>query len=67
MILVPPITIPEEFINLSGGDPDVENVLLSPGNWFGTNTDCFIRVPLVQPVEVLKDVVERVKRFSECL
>lgn len=42
---------------------EAENVGLSPGNEFGVNTDGFIRVPLVQPVPVLKDVVARLERF----
>jgi hypothetical protein len=40
-----------------------ENCLLSPGNTFGVGYDGFIRVPLVRPVPVLKDVVERVQSF----
>lgn len=44
-----------------------ENVALSPGNRFGVKTDGFIRVPLVQPVPVLEDVVERLKRFVQSL
>ena len=42
---------------------EAENVGLSPGNEFGVNTDGFIRVPLVQPVPVLEDVVWRLDRF----
>ncbi len=42
---------------------EAENVGLSPGNRFGVNTDGFIRVPLVQPVPVLEDVVTRLERF----
>ncbi len=44
-----------------------ENCLLSPGSWFGVDTDGFIRVPLVRPIPVLEDVVDRVKRFTERL
>ncbi len=44
-----------------------ENVALSPGNRFGVKTDGFIRVPLVQPVPVLEDVVERLERFVQSL
>lgn len=40
-----------------------ENVALSPGHTFGLNTDGFIRVPLVQPVPVLEDTIERIDRF----
>jgi aminotransferase len=42
-----------------------QNVLLSPGDRFGA--DGFIRVPLVQPVPVLKEVVKRLKAFKESL
>ncbi|MBT3284250.1 pyridoxal phosphate-dependent aminotransferase [Candidatus Bathyarchaeota archaeon] len=44
-----------------------ENCLLSPGSWFGTDTDGYIRVPLVRDIAVLTDVVDRVKRFTESL
>lgn len=44
-----------------------ENVALSPGNRFGVKTDGFIRVPLVQMVPVLEDVIERLKRFVQTL
>ena len=44
-----------------------ENCLLSPGNWFGVGFDGFIRVPLVRPVPVLEDVVERVENFVKGL
>ncbi len=40
-----------------------ENVILSAGSRFGTKQEGFIRVPLVQSVPVLKDVVGRVERF----
>ena len=46
---------------------DKENVLLSPGSMFGCDTDGFIRVPLVKPVPVLEDVINRIERFSESL
>jgi aspartate/methionine/tyrosine aminotransferase len=42
-----------------------QNVLLSPGDRFGT--DGFIRVPLIRPVPVLKDVVGRLKEFKDGL
>ena len=38
-----------------------ENVELSPGGMFGDDT--YIRVPLTQPIPVLKDVVRRLKMF----
>jgi aminotransferase len=44
-----------------------ENVALSPGHTFGVETDGFIRVPLVQPVPVLEDVAERLRRFVQSL
>jgi len=44
-----------------------ENVALSPGHTFGVETDGFIRVPLVQPVPVLEDVVDRLRRFVRSL
>jgi aspartate/methionine/tyrosine aminotransferase len=44
-----------------------ENCLLSPGSWFGTDTDGFIRVPLVRDIPVLVDVVGRVMRFADSL
>ena len=50
----------EEFVKRF---EEAENVGLSPGNRFGVNTDGFIRVPLVQPVPVLEDVVTRLERF----
>ncbi len=39
-----------------------QNVALSPGDRFGA--DGFIRVPLIQPVGVLKEVVGRLKEFK---
>jgi aspartate/methionine/tyrosine aminotransferase len=39
-----------------------QNVALSPGSNFGA--DGFIRVPLIRPVPVLKDVVSRLKEFK---
>ena len=39
-----------------------QNVALSPGDNFGA--DGFIRVPLIRPVPVLKDVVARLKEFK---
>ncbi|UCH58217.1 MAG: aminotransferase class I/II-fold pyridoxal phosphate-dependent enzyme [Candidatus Bathyarchaeota archaeon] len=44
-----------------------ENVALSPGHRFGVNTNGFIRVPLVQPMEILEDVIERLSRFVHSL
>lgn len=44
-----------------------ENVALSPGHTFGLNTDGFIRVPLVQPVPVLREAVKRIERFVSTL
>ena len=42
-----------------------QNVALSPGNRFGS--DGFIRVPLVHPVPVLEEVVNRLKEFKSSL
>jgi len=42
-----------------------ENVELSPGGMFGDDT--YIRVPLTQSVSVLKDVIERMKKFMKTL
>jgi len=42
-----------------------QNVALSPGNRFGA--DGFIRVPLVHPVPVLEEVVNRMKEFKSGL
>ena len=39
-----------------------QNLILSPGDRFGS--DGFIRVPLVKPVPVLKEVVGRLKEFK---
>ena len=50
----------EEFVKRF---EEAENVGLSPGHRFGVNTDGFIRVPLVQPVPVLEDVVGRLEKF----
>ena len=50
----------EEFVKRF---EEAENVGLSPGNMFGVNTDGFVRVPLVQSVPVLEDVVARLERF----
>ncbi len=50
----------EEFVKRF---EEAENVGLSPGHRFGVNTDGFIRVPLVQPVPVLEDVVGRLEGF----
>lgn len=44
-----------------------QNVRLSPGSGFGHNTDHFMRVPLVRPVPVLKDVINRIKEFKASL
>jgi aminotransferase len=44
-----------------------ENLLLSPGSMFGNDTDGFIRVPLVRPVPVLKDVIERIEKFTSTI
>ncbi|MFC1802790.1 pyridoxal phosphate-dependent aminotransferase [Thermoproteota archaeon] len=42
-----------------------QNVALSPGDRFGS--DGFIRVPLVQPVHVLKEVIDRLSEFKSSL
>jgi aspartate/methionine/tyrosine aminotransferase len=42
-----------------------QNVALSPGDRFGA--DGFIRVPLIRPVPILKDVVGRLKEFKDGL
>ena len=42
-----------------------QNVALSPGDRFGV--DGFIRVPLVHPVPVLEEVVDRLKEFKSSL
>jgi aspartate/methionine/tyrosine aminotransferase len=42
-----------------------QNMELSPGNTFGA--DNFIRVPLVKPIPVLKEVVKRLKDFKSNL
>jgi len=42
-----------------------QNVALSPGDRFGA--DGFIRVPLVHPVPVLEEVVDRLKEFKSSL
>ena len=39
-----------------------QNVVLSPGDRFGA--DGFMRVPLIKPVPVLKEVVGRLKEFK---
>jgi len=44
-----------------------ENVQLSSGASFGTKQEGFIRVPLTQPVSVLKEVVARLESFSKTL
>jgi len=49
----------QEFLEKLQGN---QNVILSPGNRFGS--DGFIRVPLVQPVPMLKEVVKRLKSFK---
>lgn len=54
----------EEFVDRL---QEQENLALSPGHRFGVNTDGFIRVPLVQPVPVLEEVVERLDRFVHSL
>jgi aspartate/methionine/tyrosine aminotransferase len=41
------------------------NVILSSGERFGS--DGFIRVPLVKPIPVLEEVVERLKAFKSSL
>ncbi|MDP6457829.1 MAG: pyridoxal phosphate-dependent aminotransferase [Candidatus Bathyarchaeota archaeon] len=46
---------------------EAENVGLSSGHRFGISSDGFIRVPLVQPVPVLKNVVGRLERFLDTL
>ncbi|MBN1682468.1 aminotransferase class I/II-fold pyridoxal phosphate-dependent enzyme, partial [Candidatus Bathyarchaeota archaeon] len=42
-----------------------ENVLLSSGAGFGTKQEGFIRVPLVQPIPVLQEVIARLEHFSK--
>jgi aspartate aminotransferase len=42
-----------------------QNLELSPGDMFGV--DGFIRIPLVKPISVLKDVVQRLKDFKSNL
>lgn len=54
----------EEFVKRL---QEQENLALSAGHRFGLNTDGFIRVPLVQPVQVLREVVERLDRFVHSL
>ncbi|MFH1179458.1 MAG: aminotransferase class I/II-fold pyridoxal phosphate-dependent enzyme, partial [Candidatus Bathyarchaeota archaeon] len=44
-----------------------ENCLLSPGSWFGEGYDGFIRVPLVRPVPILEEVVNRVEGYTKGL
>jgi len=44
-----------------------ENVRLRPGRNFGLNTDSYVRVPLVRPVPVLKEAVERIENFVKTL
>jgi len=51
--------------NLVNRLKEKENVELSPGGMFGDDT--FIRVPLTQPIPILKDVIERVKKFMKSL
>ena len=42
-----------------------QSLVLSPGNNFGA--DGFIRVPLIQPVPVLKEAVKRLRAFKDSL
>ena len=42
---------------------EAENVSFSPGHTFGPRQDGMIRVPLCQPIPVLKDSVARLERF----
>lgn len=42
-----------------------QNISLSPGDRFGS--DGFIRVPLVRPVQILEDVLDRLKEFKSSL
>lgn len=44
-----------------------ENVRLRPGKVFGLNTDKYVRVPLVRPVPVLEEAVERIENFVKSL
>ncbi len=44
---------------------ETQNLVLSPGDIFGA--DGFMRVPLVQPVPVLEEVVSRLGEFKESL
>jgi bifunctional pyridoxal-dependent enzyme with beta-cystathionase and maltose regulon repressor activities len=41
--------------------------LLRSGVGFGTKQEGFIRVPMTAPIPVLKDVIERVARFTSKL
>ncbi|MBD3172540.1 aminotransferase class I/II-fold pyridoxal phosphate-dependent enzyme [Candidatus Bathyarchaeota archaeon] len=52
----------QEFLKRLNDD---QNVALSPGDRFGA--DGFIRVPLVQPVPVLEEVVDRLEEFKTSL
>jgi aspartate/methionine/tyrosine aminotransferase len=42
-----------------------QNLALSPGDRFGS--DGFIRVPLVQPVHVLEEVIDRLNEYKSSL
>jgi aminotransferase len=42
-----------------------QNVILSPGDRFGF--DGFIRVPLIQPIPVLEDLIDRLTVFKSNL
>ena len=44
-----------------------ENVSLSSGSAFGTKQEGFIRVPMVKPIPILKEVVDRLSRFTKTL
>ncbi len=44
-----------------------ENVLFSPGHTFGPGQDGMVRVPLCQPMPVLKEGVKRLERFMKNL
>ena len=44
-----------------------ENVSVRPGKNFGIHIDDYVRVPLVQPLPVLKEAVERINDFVKSL
>lgn len=42
-----------------------ENVQLSPGSRFGSNSDGFVRAALVKPVPILEEAIRRLERFID--